>query len=186
MSPVALVIVDLQRGVNAPSWGRRNNPECESNVSTLLRAWREREQPVVYVRHDSLEADSTLRPGQAGNELQDLLGSEPDLLVSKHVNSAFHGEPDLAAWLRSRKIARLAICGVQTNICCETTARVGSNLGFAVSFVIDATHTHDRPGPDGAPIDADTLAHVTAANLDPEFCRVVSTEEAVAELAVLA
>jgi nicotinamidase-related amidase len=98
------------------------------------------------------------------------------------VSSAFFGEPDLADWLRSREIERVVMCGVQTNMCCETTARVGSNLGFDVRFVLEATHTHDRPAPDRGMIDADTLARVTAANLDPEFCRVVTTAEAIEEL----
>ena len=131
------------------------------------------------MRHDSVEPGSLLRPGQPGNDLDEVLADhDPDLLVTKHVNSAFHGTPDLAAWLRSRGIEEVAICGVQTNLCCETTARVGSNLGFGVSFVLDATYTHDRPAPDGEMISADLLARVTAANLDPEFCRVVSTAQA--------
>jgi nicotinamidase-related amidase len=182
MGSTALLVVDLQRGLADPSWGRRNNPSCEANVASLLDAWRRAGEPVVYVRHDSVEPESTLRPGQPGNDFDEVLADDPDLLVTKHVNSAFHGTPDLAAWLRSYEIEQVAICGVQTNICAETTARVGSNLGFAVSFVLDATYTHDRPALDGEQIGADLLARVTAANLDPEFCRVVTTAEAVERL----
>jgi nicotinamidase-related amidase len=182
MASVALVVIDLQRGVNDPSWGPRNNPSCEANIGALLDAWRSEGQPIVYVRHDSIEPGSTLRPGQPGNDLHELLADEPDLLVTKHVSSAFFGEPDLADWLRSREIERVVMCGVQTNMCCESTARVGSNLGFDVRFVLEATHTHDRAAPDGGMIDADTLARVTTANLDPEFCRVVTTAEAIEEL----
>ena len=182
MAPTALLVVDLQRGTEDPSWGPRNNPSCETNVGALLSAWRSHGEPIVYVRHDSAEPGSTLRPGQPGNDLHDVLADGPDLLVSKHVSSAFHGRPDLAAWLRSREIERVVMCGVQTNMCCETTARVGSVLGFDVSFVIDATYTHDRVTRDGERISADALARVTAVNLEPEFCRVVTTGEAIGEI----
>lgn len=180
----ALLVIDLQRGFDDSSyWGRRDNPDCEHNVEALIEAWRGAGQPVVYVRHDSLEAGSPLRPGKPGNRFKDAVTGEPDLLVAKHVNSAFHGEPGLARWLGDNGIDAFTVCGIQTNMCCETTARIGSNLGFAMRFVVDATHTFDLLDRDGVTIPAEELARVTTANLDPEFGRVVSTAEAVAELA---
>ena len=126
----ALVVVDVQRAFeDAGYWGRRNNPDCEANVAALLAAWRAAERPVVFVRHDSDEPASPLRPGAPGNAFRPELTGEPDLLVTKQVNSAFHGDPDLAAWLRERELGGIAICGITTNHCCETTARVGGNLG---------------------------------------------------------
>ena len=35
----------------------------------------------------------------------------------------------------------MTICGIRTEQCCETTARVASDLGFEVVFAIDATAT---------------------------------------------
>jgi nicotinamidase-related amidase len=84
-------------------------------------------------------------------------------------------DPDLAGWLRDRGLDRIAICGITTNHCCETTARVGGNLGFDVRFVADATYTFDRAGPDGVVIAADDLARATAASLHGEFATVVGT-----------
>jgi nicotinamidase-related amidase len=179
---VALIVVDVQQGFDDPVWGRRNNPGCEDNVAALIEAWRSRGQPIVFVRHDSAEAESPFTPGQRGNDFQEILSGEPDLLVTKSVNSAFHGEPDLAAWLRGEGIERIAVCGIQTNMCCETTARVAANMDFEMTFVLDATHTFDLPAHGGGTISADELARVTASNLDPEFGRVVSTREAVAGL----
>ena len=59
---------------------------------------------------------------------------------------------------------------------------MGANLGFEMSFAIDATHTFDLDDHEGGTIAADELARVTAANLDPEFGRVLSTDAAIAEL----
>ena len=41
--------------------------------------------------------------------------------------------------------------------------------------MLDATHTFDRTGPDGATLTADELARATATNLHGEFATVVST-----------
>jgi nicotinamidase-related amidase len=182
MDRTALLVVDVQQGFADPVWGERNNPDAEANISALVEAWRAAGQPVVFVRHDSDEPGSPFTPGQPGNDLDPLLTGEPDLFVTKSVNSAFHGEPDLAEWLRGEGIDRVAVCGIQTNMCCETTARVAANLRFEVDFVLDATYTFGLPSHDGGTIDADELSRVTAANLDPEFGTVVTTREALASL----
>jgi nicotinamidase-related amidase len=179
---VALIVVDVQQGFDDPVWGSRNNPDCEENIAALIEAWRTHDQPIVFVRHDSSEPDSPFTPGQRGNDFQQIVAGEPDLLVVKSVNSSFHGEPDLAAWLRAEGIERIAVCGIQTNMCCETTARVAANLDFETTFVLDATHTFDLPAHGGGTISADELARVTASNLDPEFGRVVDTRQALADL----
>jgi nicotinamidase-related amidase len=173
----ALIVVDVQRGFDDPAWGTRNNPACEDNIARLIDAYRRRGEPLVFVRHDSQMAGSPLAPGTRGNAFQDVVTGEPDLLVTKHVNSAFLGDPPLDPWLRERGIDGIAICGIQTNMCCETTARMGGNLGYDVRFVLDATHTFDLKGPDGNVLPADLLAQVTAANLDGEFATVVTTRD---------
>jgi nicotinamidase-related amidase len=175
LSRHALVVVDAQKGFDDPSWGPRNNPDCDANIAALVRGWRAHGRPVVHVRHDSTNPASPLHPGTPGNALKDYLGDAPDLLVTKSVNSCFHGSPDLHAWLVERGLDGIVVCGITTNHCCETTARVGGNLGHEVLFAIDATHTFDRTGPDGVTLSADELTRVTAANLHGEFATVVAT-----------
>ncbi len=177
LSDAALLIVDVQQGFDDPYWGRRDNPACESNITRLVAAWEGR--PVVVVRHDSVMAESPLRPERPGNALRQFLPTDPDLLVTKSVNSAFYGDPDLHGWLSERSIDAVVICGVQTNFCCETTARMAGNLGYDTYFVLDATHTFDLTGPDGVVIPAEDLARTTAANLHGEFATVVMTDDVV-------
>lgn len=172
----ALVVVDVQQGFADPAWGPRNNPAFEANLAALLA---HHAGPVVLVRHDSRKPGSPLAPGTPGNAFTAQLAEvEPDLLVTKHVNSAFHGDVDLAVWLRGRGIGSILLAGIQTNMCVETTARVGGNLGFDVTVALDATHTFDLTGPDGTVLTADELTRATAVNLHGGgFAHVVSTAE---------
>jgi len=177
----ALIVVDAQRGFTHPSWGPRDNPDAEANIVALLEAWRAAGDPIVLVRHDSDEADSPLRTGSQGNAFLDGVDGPHDLLVTKTVNSAFLGTPALDDWLRAAGIAAVTLCGITTNHCCETTARMAGNLGYTTTFVIDATHTFDRAAADGTVVPAGELSRITAVNLDGEFARVRTTAEVLGE-----
>jgi nicotinamidase-related amidase len=180
LARTALLVVDVQRAFDdAEFWGPRNNPDCEANIGALIDAWRAAGRPLVYVRHDSEEPGSPLAAGTPGNAFKDVVSGEPDLLVTKRVNSAFYGDPDLHDWLREREIGSIALCGITTNHCVETTARMGANLGYDVLFALDATCTFDRTGPDGTVMSADELARATATSLHEEFAAVVRTEDLV-------
>ena len=174
----ALIVVDVQAGFDdAEFWGPRDNPSCEGNIAALVRLWRSESWPVVFVRHDSDNPLSPLSPSSPGHAFKDVIEGSPDLLISKRVNSSFYGTPDLHAWLGVEGIGQVVICGITTNHCCETTARMAGNLGYDTYFVIDATHTFDRVGPDGTTVPAATLSAVTATNLHDEFATVVTTED---------
>lgn len=178
---LALVVVDVQRGFDdADWWGRRDNSACEANIAALLAAWRGQHRPVVLVRHDSANPASPLHPERAGNAFKDGIDGPHDLLVTKQVNSAFYGTPDLHAWLRQRDLDGIVIAGITTNHCCETTARVGANLGHRVLFALDATHTFARTAPDGTLVSAEQLSRVTATNLHEEFAVIVNTAQLLA------
>ena len=172
-----LLLIDVQRGFDDAGWGTRNNEACEANIEALLSHWRARERPIVFVRHDSREPGSPLAAGTSGNAFKDVITGEPDLLVTKHVNSAFYGDPDLHDWLQRSRIHRLVIAGITTNHCCETTARMAGNLGYETFFALDATHTFQRLAPSGQTLSADQLAEATATNLHGEFASVINTRE---------
>ena len=93
------------------------------------------------------------------------------------MNSAFFGKPDLHGWLQARGITGVAIAGIQTNYCCEATARMACDLGYEVLFVLDATHTFDLPAHGGGTLSADELARATASNLQDESAEVVMTTD---------
>lgn len=183
----ALVVVDVQKGFEeAGFWGPRNNPGADDNIAELIDVWQSTGRPVVFVRHDSPKPQSPLRPGYEGNDLKDYVeerrgkGAGAELFVTKTVNSAFFGTPDLGAWLTAEGIRQVVVVGIQTNMCVETTARMGANLGYDVVVPYDATYTFDLEGPFGWRRSADELAQASAVSLHGGgFARVVSTADLV-------
>jgi len=177
----ALIVIDMQNGFDDETyWGQRNNPACLENVEFLMSAWRSARQPIVRVIHDSQQPDSPLRPGQGGHDVMPVASGPVDLEVHKSAHSAFHGTPDLNRWLQEGAVSGIAVCGITTNMCCETTARVGSDLGYDLWFLADATATFDLVGTDGSVVTAAQLTRATTAVLAADFGRVVETRTACA------
>ena len=177
----ALLVIDVQRGFDHPSWGRRNNPDLEGRVAELLDAWRGGGLPVLHARHMSTLAESPLRPGQPGNDFKSVAEPRPgEPVFEKRVNSCFIGTT-LDDRLRRSDIAGLVLVGLTTNHCVSTTARMAGNLGYAVSVVSDATAAFDRTGPDGVLYPAELVHAMALADLHGEFADVVDTRAAIAE-----
>jgi len=177
----ALLLIDVQQGLDDPKWGARNNPGAEQRIADLLAAWRATGRPVIHVQHSSLEPRSPLReelPGHAFKAEALPVAGEP--VFHKHVNSAFIGT-DLEAHLRASGIESVVIAGLTTDHCVSTTARMAGNLGFTVTIVEDATATFERRGPDGTHYSADLMHRAALASLHEEFATVRSAEGILAD-----
>ncbi len=173
----ALLIIDVQEGLDEPRLGERNNPAAERNMARLLAEWRRRGRPVWHIQHMSTEPDSPLRPGLPGNAIKAIVAPQVgEPVISKNVNSAFIGT-DLEAQLRAAGIDSLVIVGLTTDHCVSTTARMANNLGFTTTVVADATAAHERVSYDGARYSADTVHALALANLHDEFATVLMTNE---------
>lgn len=176
----ALIVVDVQKGFDDKAyWGPRNNPDCEANVARLIEAWRAQGWPIVYVRHSSTTPSSPLAASSPGFAFKDVVSGEPDLLITKTVHSAFYGDVDLDAWLTEHEITGVAICGIQTNMCCETTARMASDLGYEMIFVVDATHTFDLATSTRQVHRAREVSRFAVLTLEADFGTVMRTAELV-------
>ena len=173
--PPALLLIDVQQGFDHPRWGPRNNPQAESQMARLLKAWREQGHPIIHVRHHSTQPDSPLHPDQVGSHFKaETMPLAGEMVFTKHVNSAFIGT-GLEQYLRSHGITGLVICGLTTDHCVSTTTRMAGNFGFGVVLVSDATATFDRQGVDGERILAEEVHRVHLASLQGEFCQVTTT-----------
>ena len=182
-SRTALVLIDVQKGLDHPRLGTRNNPDAEKRMAELLAAWRASARPVIHVQHMSREPESQLRPGLPGNafkpEAQPVAG-EP--VFQKEVNSAFIGTA-LESHLRANGIGELVVAGLTTDHCVSTTVRMAANLGFTVTLIDDATATFERVGPDGAHFTANEMHRAALASLHGEFATVRQTRDLLTDAA---
>ena len=183
MPNAALLVIDVQKGLDDPKMGQRNNPEAEFNMERLLTHWRGVSGTVIHVKHNSTEEGSSLRPELPGNEIKDFAKPlDGEILFDKTVNSAFIGT-GLAEHLRAENIDEIVAVGLTTDHCVSTSVRMAANLGFKVWLISDATATFDRTGFDGSYFSADQMHEINLASLNGEFCTVLTTDQALERLA---
>jgi nicotinamidase-related amidase len=175
-SPQALILIDFQKAIDDPKWGRRGQPQAEDAAGRLLAHWRDRQWPILHVRHDSREANSPYRPGTPGHGFKPALrpqGSEE--VVAKTTNSAFIGT-DLVERLTRLGAKRLVVVGVLLENSVEATVRMAGNLGYQVSVPEEAVASIDRIDRNGRRWPAEDVHALTLAILDGEYCRVTTVD----------
>jgi nicotinamidase-related amidase len=173
----ALVVVDVQESFRQPaSWETVSDPDVADKVDRLVRAARDRGDLVVWVLHAEPGTGNVFDPARGYvrliEGLVDPADDEPVLV--KTVHNAFT-TTDLQARLDDQGIRHVVVCGIRTEQCCETTARLASDLGYDVTFVVDATATMPIEHPDapvGRPV-AEILADPRTLSTDAVIERTV-------------
>lgn len=173
----ALLLIDVQQGLDDPRFPPRNNPDAEKRIAELLATWRANGWPVIHVQHMSVEPGSTLRPELPGNAFKPEaapIAGEP--IFRKTVSSPFIGT-GLESHLRLNGITDLVVAGLTTEHCVSSTVRTAGNLGFNVTVVDDATAAFDTVGPDGKLYSGELMHRTALASLNEEFASVRSTKD---------
>jgi len=182
----ALLVIDVQESFRADAarWAGRSNPRFEENVARLVEAYRQAGLPVIFVLHE--DEDELFRAGSPYVRLMDFLapaGGEP--VLRKSTRNAFTST-DLADLLAERGARRLAIAGIQTEQCCETTARVAGDLGYDVDFVTEATLTFPITDPATGDVQpAEAVVRATEFALRGRFARIATVDALAGELAAV-
>ncbi len=169
----ALVVIDVQESFRQrPIWEVTSNPAIVDKVNQLVDHTRAAGDLVVWVLHAEPGSGTVFDPASGLVRLMDgLQARDGEPVITKTAHNAFT-TTNLQQVLTTRGIRELLIAGIRTEQCCETTARLASDLGFDVTFVTDATATtplEHRAAPAGRSV-ADIVA-------DP---RTLSTDDIIA------
>ncbi|MBB3051994.1 nicotinamidase-related amidase [Prauserella isguenensis] len=157
----ALLVVDVQESFRRHElWPTISNPDIVTPVSTLVEHARAEGDLLVWVLHTEPGSGNVFDPASGHvRPMAGLTPGEDEPVLTKTAHNAFT-TTSLDRMLTRRGVRKLAVCGIRTEQCCETTARVAADLGYDVDFVTDATATNPvahRDAPPGRSVD-DLLA----------------------------
>ena len=191
----ALLVTDMQEYFLSPA-SHAFIPSANAilpNILRLIGHFTEKNHPILFTQHSNDEttagnmktwwrdmitpssplfslspllpiAQSINRP-IAQSSLPPFHLSASPLILNKTQYDAFH-QTGLENILRQNDIQTLIICGVMTNLCCETTLRAAFVKGFNAMMPVDATATYKKE-----------FHTSTFINLSFGFCPVKTTSE---------
>uniref|UniRef100_A0A1D1YVS0 Peroxyureidoacrylate/ureidoacrylate amidohydrolase RutB n=1 Tax=Anthurium amnicola TaxID=1678845 RepID=A0A1D1YVS0_9ARAE len=183
----ALLIIDMQECF------RSDAVAVIQNIQSIVKICHDNNVPVFWTQHThrNIEFDGgplgrrwggemlkTMIWGSEGwkivKELQPLvtrsqnsLGSLDFIIQSKTRYDAFY-KTELNTILASLGIETLAISGVRTNLCCETTAKSGFDEGYDIVFIKDATAT-----------ETPQMHEATLLNMEYGWAKLATTDETI-------
>jgi len=179
----ALLVIDAQDSFKVgPRWARRNNPAFEKNVSALVEAYRAAHLPIIFFLHT--DSDGGFERDSPSFRLMDFLTPRKDEPVMiKNTRNCFTSTT-LQPYLIEKGVRRVSITGIQMEQCCETTARIAADLGYAVDFVTEATMTFPIPNWDkpGEELGVDSIRERTEYALRRRFARITTVNQLKEEL----
>jgi nicotinamidase-related amidase len=191
----ALLVIDVQESFrHRPDWAHVNRPDIAERADRLVRAARSRGDLVVWVQHAEPGTGTVFDPANGLVRFLDgLAPADGEPLVTKSSHNAFT-TTNLQQVLTTYGVREVVICGIRTEQCCETTARVASDLGYEVVFVTDATATmplrhpsmpadvpYDEVLADPRTLPADVVAERVEYVLAGRFATIRTLDELAAE-----
>lgn len=187
MNDAALLVIDVQDSFKVgPRWARRSNPAFETNVARLVTAFRDAGRPVIFVLHS--DDDDAFFVTSPHYRLMDFLSPLPgEPTIHKTTRNCFTST-NLVPMLLQRGVRRVVITGIQTEQCCETTARVGADLGFDIDFVTEATLTFpiaEHADGTGKELSTNEIIERTEFALRHRFARIATVDDIVGELSLV-
>ncbi|MBC6493923.1 isochorismatase family protein [Microbacterium sp. 4-7] len=179
----ALLVIDAQESFRQrpDEWAATANPGVIDNISQLVAYARRSGDAVVWVTHSEPGSGGVFDPANGFvRVVSDLDPQSDEIAVTKTTVNAFTST-DLEDQLRRRGVGRVVVCGIRTEQCCETTARMAADLGFTVEFVTDATTTSAIEATDGlAAVAGDEIMQRTESILAARgFATIVRTADRV-------
>jgi nicotinamidase-related amidase len=175
----ALLVIDAQASFPQRSyWEGQDAPRYLARQNSLIAGFLAARLPIVRIFHVEPEGAFSKASGFV-RPIDGLVNFEPTFTIEKHAHSAFAGT-ELATLLTKLGIRRLAISGIRTEQCCETTTRDGSDRGFEVDYVTEATLTFPMQHPNGKTFSAAEISERTELVLSGRFATICTVDEALA------
>ncbi|HEY0942738.1 MAG TPA: isochorismatase family protein [Steroidobacter sp.] len=174
----ALLVIDVQQSfTRRPYWDEAELPAFVQSLQQLVNRARQAGVPVLQVFHVD-EAGPEYAFSHESGLIKTLpqLDIHPTEVFTKAVHSAMFASTrngrSLDYWLRTNGIQRLIVTGIRTEQCCETTTRHASDLGYSVTYAMDATLTFPMVSESGRTYSAEEIRDRTALVLEGRFAQV--------------
>ena len=170
----ALFVIDMQKYF-CDDDGRAYVPGADilkTKIKRLTDVFVNANRPIIFTRHIDTPGSlmekwwrENLKEDDSQSEItKDFDIANGEVFIKDQYDAFLN--TDLEVKLKKKGVKQVVICGVLTNLCCESTARGAFMRGFEVYFVTDATATYKKEMYEG-----------TLVNLSYGFAILVKTKD---------
>lgn len=187
MAKTALILIDFQNdyfsSYNSAKLPLSGTEAAASQGAKLLVAFREKNLPVVHVRHEFPTNDAPFfLPGSEGAKthasVTDIAGES---VVLKHQINSFR-DTNLKTILDEQDVENVVIVGAMTHMCVDAVTRAAKDFGYNCAIAHDACATLDLEF-DGVKVPAEHVHAAFMAALNFAYAHVTSADEIIKDLA---
>lgn len=148
MSKTALLLIDIQNdyfsSFSGAKWALSGTEAAAENAALLLSVFREKNLPVIHVRHQFTTPDAPFfAPDTEGAQIHASVTPQAGetVVVKSEINSFKATELD--AVLKQKGVERLVIVGAMSHMCIDAVVRAAADLGYECHLAHDACATLD-------------------------------------------
>jgi nicotinamidase-related amidase len=144
----------MQIGMFSPRDPVYDGQNLLQRIAYVIATMRNRGNPVVFIQHSG-PAKSILEPGTQGYAIHpEVAPRNHEPVFQKSTPDSFYGT-GLGHYLTGHEIRHIVVCGIQTELCIDTTCRSAVNRGWQVTLIGNGHSTWQR----GSLTPQDIIAH---------------------------
>jgi nicotinamidase-related amidase len=178
MADTALVVIDIQNDYFPGGTMELEGAEAAGEKAFhTLSAFRQKQIPVIHVRHLSLRPGATFFiPGTRGAEIHESVRPlAGETVVEKNFPNSFRAT-GLQELLEKQGIKNLVVAGMMTHMCVDASVRHAADLGYKVTLLADACATRAQSY-GGEKVPARQVHTAFLAALNGFYAKVINANE---------
>jgi len=183
MSKTALLLVDFQNDYfEGGKWPLHETKAAVENGAQLLRAFRDKDMPVVHVRHEFPTDDAPFfAPGSEGALIHDAVTpADNEPTITKNQINSFR-DTQLKEILDAASVDKVIIAGAMSHMCIDGVTRAANDLGYECAVAHDACATLGLEF-EGVKVPPEHVHAAFMAALGFAYAKVATTDDLISEL----
>ena len=188
----ALLLIDFWNIQNdyfpKGKWELHNTEVAVENGAKILNFFREKQLPIVHVRHEFGDDGPSPPPPPPNSEKSTIHNfqkvsvspQEGEDVVVKHQVNCFR-DTNLKEILDNKKIEKVVVVGAMTHMCLDAGVRAAADFGFSVVVVHDGCVAEGQEF-NGVRVGAEEVHAAFMASWGFAYAKVVKTEELLGEM----
>ena len=178
MPDTALLVIDIQNDYFPGGAMELEGADAAgAKAAQAIRSFREKNLPVVHVRHLSVRPGSTFfLPGTKGAEVHALVTPKAgETVIEKNFPNSFRATK-LEQTLKDSGVKNLVVAGMMTHMCVDASVRHAADLGYKITLLGDACATRAQSYA-GEKVPAKQVHAAVLAALNGFYAKVIPTHE---------